>query len=82
MLFLILICDRVSVAKDKVDLVCTAALVRTKHDGVWRLIRELLELDTFGRLCQQFHICPTTLHSVLSLDFIPSEDGEARKRPG
>lgn len=80
MLFLIGTCDGVLVAKDKVDLVCIAALVRPKHDGVWRLVRELLELDAFRRLGQQLHICPTALHTVLGLDFISRRHSEAKAR--
>ncbi len=70
-LLLMLSSDGISVSKDEVDLVRTAALVRSKHDGVRCVIRELFELDTLWRFGEQLHVCSTTLQSILSLHLVP-----------
>lgn len=73
MLLLIDSSNGVLVTEDKVDLVGAPTLVRSKHDGVGGFVGELLELDAFGRICQQLHVCTTALQSSLSLNLIPVE---------
>jgi hypothetical protein len=58
------------VPEDEMHLVRHAALVRTKHDRVRRLVIEFLELDAFWTLRQQLHVRTTAIQTFLQLDFI------------
>jgi hypothetical protein len=72
MLLLILARDGVLVTENEVHLVCATTLVRSKHDGVWSLVGELLEFDAFRRIRQELNVSATTLQSLLCLDFVPN----------
>lgn len=73
MLLLVHSSDRVLVTEDEVDLVGASTLVGSKHDGVRRVVGELLELDALRRIRQELHVGTAALQSSLGLDLISME---------
>lgn len=75
MFLLVFASDGVLMTEDEVQFVVIATFVRTKHDGVRGLVKELLQVQV-GCVGEQLHIATTAILAILEFHFISVKERE------